>query len=192
MAALLNVFLLAYTLLVSKIVCQDSSEQNWAKHNESVYFVLDMPKSWDDANQWCRQHGGLLAVIESEQEKTFVQQQLSTSTDVWLGCYANGTDNNFVCVSEENETKPMGQWANGQMDNAPGLNGRGCVVLKNGKLQVRNCNLHSGHKFPSTVCEQRCDIIARDHGSKSPCGMGRSGMHCMTLGENGRLAIGPK
>ena len=48
------------------------------------YAYVDFPLSWQDADSYCRVHGGELAVITNDREQNLAQQY-AISSSVWIG-----------------------------------------------------------------------------------------------------------
>ena len=182
----LKFVLLTFTIIAT---CVDSSyadtercPENWVKHGSSCYFWVITGRSWDDAAYNCRQHGGQLAVIESEEENTFVASMRNSQMDdaeVWLGCNDTDVEGTFMCIAEGG-VQPIGyiNWATGQPSNKNG--DHHCLIMKtkSGGWYDKNCE---DTEF-FAVCK-RGTIIPRQ-----TCGTS-SGLYCITLDSNGRPRI---
>lgn len=60
-----------------------------AGENKSVYQIIDLPYTWEQAKAYCEEKGGHLATITSEEEQKAVEEAISAGTKncYWLGGY---------------------------------------------------------------------------------------------------------
>ncbi len=61
------------------------------KWGDSRIFLVEKPASWPDACAFAVAHGGHLATLASEAEKTSILSLLPTGSDVWLGGGSTGS-----------------------------------------------------------------------------------------------------
>ena len=54
-------------------------------YNEHHYYVHNTPTSWTEGEQICRENGGYLVCINSEEENTFVSNL--TDNNIWIGLF---------------------------------------------------------------------------------------------------------
>jgi len=54
-------------------------------YNNHYYYVYDTPTSWTEGEEICRQNGGYLVCINSEEENTFVSNL--TDNNIWIGMF---------------------------------------------------------------------------------------------------------
>ena len=61
-----------------------SPTSGFSESDRRGYTYVDFPLSWQDADTYCRVHGGELAVITSDRDQNLAQQY-AVSSSVWIG-----------------------------------------------------------------------------------------------------------
>uniref|UniRef100_A0A8C3HBI7 C-type lectin domain-containing protein n=1 Tax=Chrysemys picta bellii TaxID=8478 RepID=A0A8C3HBI7_CHRPI len=57
----------------------------WQQFQKSCYFFSTSDKSWEDAKQFCTDHGSGLVIVNTKEEQTFLSNQLIEPHEYWLG-----------------------------------------------------------------------------------------------------------
>ncbi|XP_033117245.1 uncharacterized protein LOC117117144, partial [Anneissia japonica] len=133
-------------------ICQAFTSPGWVPHESSYYYFNSTPVTWEEAESICRDTGGNLVVIGSEEENEFVMQsfqELDTDvSQVSIGYHHRNIKHFFEWVG----TNEWSVYEN--FDSDPGSVGR-CVVLSvpNGRWLVVPCDTSPG----GVICEMYID-----------------------------------
>ncbi|XP_048744943.1 perlucin-like [Ostrea edulis] len=78
---------LTYFLALELSLVSAECPRNWHRHADSCYlFVTRMRLQWNEAWNFCKNYGGMLAEIDSASENTFLKSQAKKIGDsFWLG-----------------------------------------------------------------------------------------------------------
>nr|XP_008175181.2 C-type lectin domain family 10 member A-like [Chrysemys picta bellii] len=57
----------------------------WQQFQKSCYFFSTSAKSWQDAKQFCTDHGSGLVIVNTEEEQMFLSNQITNPDVYWLG-----------------------------------------------------------------------------------------------------------
>ncbi|XP_051560247.1 CD209 antigen-like isoform X3 [Myxocyprinus asiaticus] len=79
------------------------------------YFISSEEKSWSDSRQFCRDHGGDLVIINSEEEQRFIS---SFKKNVWIGLSDIEKEGKMKWV--DNSPLKKGFWMVNEPNNADG------------------------------------------------------------------------
>ena len=114
-----------YYYVVLEIDCQQGSvscsavNENIAnatylgEFGESKFFVSNHAQTWNEAQTFAENNGGHLAVIDSQAENDFIQNNINpASGSVWIGLNNNNNGNNFSWVN--NDPVVYTNWLNGE------------------------------------------------------------------------------
>ena len=153
----------SYTYPVSYFTPSDCS-QDWVRHGNSCYPVIDTPiAKWSDARTTCQNLGGDLAIIRSEDENNFtcdlvMTQQTVQGWGAWRGL-TRKTNNTFYWIDDTPLAGQYSAWASGEPSNSTNEN---CVhtfneLYREGKWNDNKCNLRRGLRFkaPVILCQKK-------------------------------------
>lgn len=93
---------------------------NAAMYNGHIYKIFTVSLSWFDAYTYCKELGGHLVTITSEEEQTFVETYMNSQSftaHAWIGAYSDGAKWQWITDEEFDYMN----WEQGQPDN--GQNG---------------------------------------------------------------------
>ncbi|XP_038071806.1 macrophage mannose receptor 1-like [Patiria miniata] len=140
----------------------------WKEHCSSCYKFTDNHTDWENANTYCQGLGGMLLVIESEEENEFIAEEMRNSgmPRAWLGCNDASMEGTWVCYPEGFKRMQYTNWAEGQPDNNCG--DQHCGIIRHGKWKDKRCI----NRYVYTVCETSSRVSA---------------MSCYILGPDGRF-----
>lgn len=93
----------------------------------STYQVIVGDHTWEEAREYCEQHGGHLATITTEEEQEeiesilylYIRQNESNLYAVWLGAESTQEDGEFQWITGENFSSYQ-KWALGEPNNEDG------------------------------------------------------------------------
>ena len=93
------------------------------KYERGAYYLIETPTTWKNANQFCKQMGGHLAVIDSPLDQARICSLLehAAANDYWIGATDEAAEGEWLWITGE----PMlyANWADGQPDNYNSDNG---------------------------------------------------------------------
>ncbi|XP_051982667.1 C-type lectin domain family 4 member E-like isoform X2 [Xyrauchen texanus] len=116
-----------------------NSQKGW-------YFISSEEKSWSDSRQFCRDHGGDLLIINSEEEQKLIS---SFNQNVWIGLSDIKKEGDMKWVN--NSPLNGGFWKENEPNNLGG--NEDCVVLDPALPVLTNWNdLLCTHK-KKWICE---------------------------------------
>ncbi|XP_022111970.1 asialoglycoprotein receptor 2-like [Acanthaster planci] len=142
----------------------------WLKHGSSCYKFASDKMTWENGSTYCQDLGGMLLVIESEEENDFITGKLRNLNMIraWLGCSDKDSEGTWMCYADEGITRMQYEnWADEKPNN---FRGQDCGVIeknKDGKWKDRGCNI-----LRSTICEKSSRV---------------STMSCYSLDSDGRF-----
>ena len=84
-------------------------------YNEHHYYVYNSPTTWTEGEQICRENGGYLVCINSEEENTFVSNL--TNNNIWIGLFRDPDSCEFRWLDCIDITYT--NWRPGEPNNAP-------------------------------------------------------------------------
>ncbi|XP_038071809.1 perlucin-like protein [Patiria miniata] len=139
----------------------------WIEHCSSCYKFTDNHTDWENANTYCQGLGGMLLVIESEEENEFIAEEMRNSgmSSTWLGCNDASMEGTWVCYPEGVKKMQYTNWAEGKPDN---FNYQDCAVIN--KKAKWNDRYYVNDMY--TICETSSRVSA---------------MSCYILGPDGRI-----
>ncbi|XP_034054621.1 macrophage mannose receptor 1-like [Gymnodraco acuticeps] len=120
-------------LLLFAAVCGSTLRPGFTYYNE--------PKTWSEAQTFCREHHSDLATIRAGEEL-----EGSFHNDVWIGLFKNTKDSEWKW-SETDEIANFTNWAFGQ----PKLNDDKCVVM-----------FKHNHKWNDKRCDSKFSFLCSD------------------------------
>ncbi|XP_038071808.1 perlucin-like protein [Patiria miniata] len=145
----------------------------WIERGSSCYKFTDNQMIWKNANTYCQGLGGMLLVIESEEENEFIAEEMRNSgmPRAWLGCNDARKEGTWVCYPEGVNGMQYTNWKKGQPNN---YNNQDCAAInvkneRNGTWGDRSCN---NWNDINTICETSSRVSA---------------MSCYILGPDGRI-----
>ncbi|XP_056622938.1 CD209 antigen-like protein E [Triplophysa dalaica] len=80
------------------------------------YFISSEQKSWSYSRQFCRDLGGDLVIINTEEEQRYIHSIIKE--DTWIGL--SDTDKEGVMKWVDNSTPKVSFWISGEPNNAHG------------------------------------------------------------------------
>ncbi|XP_071355696.1 CD209 antigen-like protein E [Trachinotus anak] len=111
-------------------------EGGWEQHGEMCYLFSNWSTPWTESRDRCKQQGGDLVKIDSEEEQRFLAQQLrekmSTAADkFWIGLTDSKTEGEWLWVDGSRLDTSLSYWSNKEPDNWTGDNpdGEDCVRM---------------------------------------------------------------
>ncbi|XP_078381555.1 brevican core protein-like [Oculina patagonica] len=138
--------------------------QAWVLHGNSCYHVNDTPTlSWSDARTTCKNLGGDLAIVRSEDENNFIRdlvmkQQTVQDLGAWIGLHRKA-DTKFYWIDDTPLDGRYDAWGDGQ----PSRLHEKCVhAWKEGEWNDIKCNLSEAHmyKAPVVLCQKKSTFEA--------------------------------
>ncbi|XP_044312710.1 accessory gland protein Acp29AB-like [Drosophila rhopaloa] len=110
-----------------------------------IYIEKEIKKSWDGAEETCREMGGHLATILSESDFTAIKEELSDYASYWLGITDVAKEGEFVSVAT-GKPAPFFKWRANHPNNLSGKDN--CVDIYKGEMYDLNCS-----KITNFICE---------------------------------------
>ncbi|XP_016970579.1 accessory gland protein Acp29AB-like [Drosophila rhopaloa] len=110
-----------------------------------IYIEKEIKKSWDAAEETCREMGGHLATIQNESDFTAIKDGLSQPKSYWLGISDVAKEGEFVSVAT-GKLAPFLKWEKDQPNNLFGKDN--CVDLYRDEMYDSDC---SGNQY--FICE---------------------------------------
>ncbi|XP_038071510.1 perlucin-like protein [Patiria miniata] len=168
-----NIKLAILTVIIGCLGVNAVCKPGWKEHGSSCYKYTDNRTDWENANTYCQGLGGMLLVIESEEENEFIAEEMRNSgmPRAWLGCNDISMEGTWVCYPEGVKKMQYTNWVQGQPNN---YNNQDCAAIsvkndRNGTWGDRSCN--AGNDI-NTICETSSRVSA---------------MSCYILGPDGRI-----
>ncbi|XP_003197805.3 uncharacterized protein [Danio rerio] len=118
-------------------------------YSQYVFLLMSTEeKSWSDSRQFCRNHGGDLVIIKSEEKQRFISSVVKD--DSWIGLSDTQTEGTMKWV----DYSPLNQgfWASGEPNNA-GVN-EDCVELTPTRPVLNNWNDEPCSRGKKGICEK--------------------------------------
>ncbi|XP_044312697.1 accessory gland protein Acp29AB-like [Drosophila rhopaloa] len=109
-----------------------------------IYIEREIEKSWDAAEETCREMGGHLATIQSESDLNSIAAEIPYGV-YWLGISDVAKEGEFVSVAT-GEPAPFLKWQVVQPNNLDGTDN--CVDIYNGEMYDTDCS-----KSQYFICE---------------------------------------
>ncbi|XP_016991021.1 accessory gland protein Acp29AB-like [Drosophila rhopaloa] len=102
-----------------------------------IYIEKEIKKSWDAAEETCREMGGHLATIQSESDFNAIKKELSKNFSYWLGITDVAKEGEYVSVAT-GKSAPFFKWESEQPNNLFGTDN--CVDIYNGEMYDSDCS----------------------------------------------------
>nr|XP_020451795.1 CD209 antigen-like isoform X1 [Monopterus albus] len=123
----------------------------WKKFQYSCYFTSVAKKTWSQSREHCQSNGADLAIIESQEEMTFINGLYKSDKEVWIGLTDEGIEGHWKWVDGTPMTTAY--WGKGQPNSFDGRN-QDCVefwhrVSGTGDWNDENCNVEQ-----NWICEK--------------------------------------
>ncbi|KAH8361411.1 hypothetical protein KR084_001439 [Drosophila pseudotakahashii] len=128
----------------SKLTNKENQLQTQANCVREVwghFTIIKIPKSWVDAEVYCRVMGGHLATFKDKEEFDFITEKIDPSERYWLGINDRARENYFVSVDFGKKVQFF-EWGVAEPNDAAEDTGvdEDCVELKNLKMNDSDCN----------------------------------------------------
>ena len=98
-----------------------TNKAEYIERGSHVYLIVDgLNLDYNQADQWCKEHGGHLVYIESEDEQKFIQHNVLPKGDkncYWIGGQRGDNLKKWYWGPERKKTISYTNWAKGQPDN---------------------------------------------------------------------------
>ncbi|KAK7161102.1 hypothetical protein R3I94_003933 [Phoxinus phoxinus] len=120
--------------LERKIASLDG-ELKKAASNRGIFFTSSEGKSWSDSRKYCRDRGGDLIIINTEEKQRFITSFIKES--VWIGLTDSETEGIMKWV--DNSPLNKGFWSSGEPNNYGGKD-EDCIELNPTKDTMNNWN----------------------------------------------------
>ncbi|XP_065432168.1 CD209 antigen-like protein C isoform X6 [Chrysemys picta bellii] len=118
----------------------------WQQFQKSCYFFSTSDKSWEDAKQFCTDHGSHLVIVNTEEEQTFLSNQSTNSHVYWLGLRDSMKKGAWRWV--DGSLLSLSFWGPGEPNNAA----EECGTLhSDGKWNDSTCS-----STEHWICERQC------------------------------------
>ncbi|XP_044312692.1 accessory gland protein Acp29AB-like [Drosophila rhopaloa] len=101
-----------------------------------IYIEKEIEKSWDAAEETCREMGGHLATIQNESDFTAIKDELSHPESYWLGISDVAKEGEYVSVAT-GKLAPFLKWEKNQPNNLFGKDN--CVDIYRGEMYDSDC-----------------------------------------------------
>ncbi|XP_072319567.1 uncharacterized protein [Eucyclogobius newberryi] len=98
----------------------------WQSFMYSCYYTSATKKNWKNSRDYCKNKGGDLAVITSQEEMGFINKLYSSDKEVWIGLSDDGTEGHWTWVDGTPLSPNATFWGNGQPNSYDGRN-QDCV-----------------------------------------------------------------
>ena len=139
--------------------------QDWVRHGNSCYHVIDTPTAnWSDARTTCQNQGGDLAIIRSQDENNFILELLNNQTmaqkeGAWLGLKRKtSAGDEFYWIDD---TTPADHHYSAWASTEPNNTNEKCVQIyaayNPGKWNDKRCSLpvSKQSRAPVVLCQKR-------------------------------------
>ncbi|XP_016984603.2 accessory gland protein Acp29AB-like [Drosophila rhopaloa] len=110
-----------------------------------IYVENGIKKSWDGAEETCREMGGHLATIQNESDLIAIREELKINGVYWLGITDVAKEGEFVSVAT-GQPAPFLKWESDQPNNLLGKDN--CVDIYRGEMYDSECS-----KSQHFICE---------------------------------------
>ncbi|XP_051560255.1 CD209 antigen-like protein B [Myxocyprinus asiaticus] len=108
------------------------------------FFISSKEKSWSNSRQFCRDHGGDLVIINTEEKQRYITSLVKKNA--WIGLSDIEKEGNMTWV--DNSTLTKGFW-----DTNDGLGNEDCVEVLSSKPFLNNWNDLSCTEKRRWICE---------------------------------------
>uniref|UniRef100_A0A8C3F7E2 C-type lectin domain-containing protein n=1 Tax=Chrysemys picta bellii TaxID=8478 RepID=A0A8C3F7E2_CHRPI len=88
----------------------------WQQFQKSCYFFSTSAKSWQDAKQFCTDHGSGLVIVNTEEEQMFLSNQITNPDVYWLGLSDSAKEGEWRWV--DGSLLSLSFWRPGEPNNA--------------------------------------------------------------------------
>ena len=102
-----------------------SCPKSWHYWGNSCYKITETTFTWADANDECRQLGGVLALPSSDQENNFIANTFQNVEHCWIDCNDLDVEGSWEC-REGNVDITYRNWYAGEPNNS---GDEDCAVL---------------------------------------------------------------
>ncbi|XP_044312711.1 accessory gland protein Acp29AB-like [Drosophila rhopaloa] len=109
-----------------------------------IYVEKEIKKSWDAAEETCREMGGHLATIQNESDLNSIKAEIPYGV-YWLGISDVAKEGEFVSVAT-GKLAPFLKWEKDQPNNLDGTDN--CVDIFRGEMYDSDCS-----KITNFICE---------------------------------------
>ncbi|KAM6939591.1 uncharacterized protein FYW49_008208 [Xenentodon cancila] len=122
----------------------------WQKFQYSCYYTSTVKKTWNMSRDFCKTMGADLAIINREEEMTFINGLYSSDKEVWIGLTDGGVEGQWKWVDGTPLT--LSFWAKDQPNSHQGRN-QDCVefwhrATGNGDWNDESCTVEQ-----NWICE---------------------------------------
>ena len=127
---------------------------HWDRFLDHCYYISAERKTWDEANEYCRNINSSLLEIDSNEEVQFIVDTYTGGSSLWGGAHDRAQQGQFVWQQSKQPVQ-KDLWAQTQPDNYHG--NEHCVCIwgyPEGKLYDDNCSYRSYF-----VCEKNIKIF---------------------------------
>lgn len=76
----------------------------------SCYEFVAKELSFFDAQSWCEEHGGHLTFIPDEDTQMFLQKQVNSDIDIWLGVASSASANMLYPAATDGRRGDICHW----------------------------------------------------------------------------------
>ncbi|XP_058644778.1 CD209 antigen-like protein 2 [Onychostoma macrolepis] len=112
------------------------------------FFMSNELKSWSDSRQYCRDRGGDLVIINTEEKQRLISS--FTTESVWIGLSDTENEGNMTWV--DNSPMKQGFWVEGEPNNHGGY--EDCIELNAADPILSNWNDLSCNYTRNGICEK--------------------------------------
>ncbi|KAF4118195.1 hypothetical protein G5714_000246 [Onychostoma macrolepis] len=126
---------------LSEELNMDASKRGW-------FFMSNELKSWSDSRQYCRDRGGDLVIINTEEKQRLISS--FTTESVWIGLSDTENEGNMTWV--DNSPMKQGFWVEGEPNNHGGY--EDCIELNAADPILSNWNDLSCNYTRNGICEK--------------------------------------
>ncbi|XP_078374852.1 lactadherin-like [Oculina patagonica] len=120
--------------------CSKACPSYWRPFGASFYAVISIPKSWTQAEAFCKLMDARLAKIESNEENTFIES-IASYTNVpygyWIGLTDAGMENHW----KWSDGSLLGLYTNWGTNEPNNINGEDCVTFFHESWYDYSCSL---------------------------------------------------
>ncbi|KAG2465938.1 MRC1 protein, partial [Polypterus senegalus] len=136
----------AYCLETNNVICERAAEgitltcyvcpQNWMLFNSKCYLFSSNKLTWTDGLDGCKAEGAHLVIIESEEEQTFLLNEMSKQSSqkpYWIGLNDIVTEGQFFWVDNKRLDRSKSFWGvnwDGFMEPDNWRNQEDCVQIQ--------------------------------------------------------------
>ncbi|KAL4648581.1 CD209 antigen-like protein E [Arapaima gigas] len=125
--------------------------QGWRQLNSMLYYISTEKKSWASSRQHCRQRGGDLVIISSQEEQNFISK---LNGEFWIGLSDTDKEGTWKWVDGTTVTKRNGYWMEKQPDDYNKM--EDCAVtFCTGVVSQKTWNDIPCHSTKFFICEKK-------------------------------------